>query len=190
MQKFIPMLYMCAVLLVPIIPAYLIYRVLPSDLTVSGPFNGLTVKLTGAFAGYFLLVVVASGFAYHAMTPAKPTYEVWEIVGKVEPRDAPAYADGGAADAIGTTIGIRPPTFMIGSTGEFSMTVIVKPGHVEGQRHFPTLEFVRSGYEAVIMPLGPAGDVEVDEQSKLVRFKKAVPLNRLKTKQVELQWER
>ena len=50
-----------AVLLLPLIPAFLLYKFLPSKTNVSGPFKGLNLKLTGAFGGYFLLVLTAIG---------------------------------------------------------------------------------------------------------------------------------
>lgn len=46
-----------AVLILPLVPAVILYKFLPSRTNVSGPFKGLDLKLTGAFAGYFLLVL-------------------------------------------------------------------------------------------------------------------------------------
>ncbi|MEP6947864.1 MAG: hypothetical protein ABI863_01255, partial [Ginsengibacter sp.] len=53
-----------AVLLLPLIPAFLLYKFLPSRTNVSGPFKGLNLKLTGAFGGYFLLVLTAVGIFF------------------------------------------------------------------------------------------------------------------------------
>ena len=52
---------LAAVLLLPLIPAFLFYKFLPSRTSVGGPFKGLNIKLTGAFGGYFLLVITAIG---------------------------------------------------------------------------------------------------------------------------------
>jgi hypothetical protein len=52
---------LAAILLLPLIPAFLLYKFLPSKTNVSGPFKGLNLKLTGAFGGYFLLVLTAVG---------------------------------------------------------------------------------------------------------------------------------
>ena len=41
--------------LLPLVPAYLLFRALPSQAEISGPFKGMTVKLGGAFAAYFLV---------------------------------------------------------------------------------------------------------------------------------------
>jgi hypothetical protein len=51
------LLYIAVLVLVPIIPAYLLFRALPSEATASGPFKGLSIKLGGAFAGYFLVLL-------------------------------------------------------------------------------------------------------------------------------------
>lgn len=50
---------LAAILLLPLVPAFLLYKFLPSRTNVSGPFKGLSIKLTGAFGGYFLLVLTA-----------------------------------------------------------------------------------------------------------------------------------
>jgi len=52
---------LAAVLLLPLIPAFLFYKFFPSRTSVGGPFKGLNIKLTGAFGGYFLLVITAIG---------------------------------------------------------------------------------------------------------------------------------
>jgi hypothetical protein len=61
-------LTLAAILLVPLIPAFIIYKFLPaSDTDVSGPYQGLSLKLKGAFAGYFLLVIVGLVLQYAIM---------------------------------------------------------------------------------------------------------------------------
>ena len=60
------LLALTTILLLPLIPAFLLYKFLPSKTNVSGPFKGLNIKLTGAFGGYFLLVLTSLGnfFSY------------------------------------------------------------------------------------------------------------------------------
>ena len=55
-------IYLLAGFLIPLIPAYILYKTLPAQTSVSGPFKGLTINLSGAFAGYFLLVLIAFAF--------------------------------------------------------------------------------------------------------------------------------
>ena len=61
-------LSLTAILLIPIIPAFILYKFLPvSETDVSGPYSGLSLKLKGAFAGYFLLVLVGLALQYGIM---------------------------------------------------------------------------------------------------------------------------
>jgi hypothetical protein len=48
-------------LLVPVIPALLIYWLVPDNkVAVSGPFQGLALNMSVAFAAYFILCISAS----------------------------------------------------------------------------------------------------------------------------------
>jgi hypothetical protein len=58
------LLALTAILLLPLVPAFLLYKFLPSKTNVSGPFKGLNIKLTGAFGGYFLLVLTSLGIFF------------------------------------------------------------------------------------------------------------------------------
>lgn len=49
--------YLLIILLLPMIPAFLLYKIIPSRTDISGPFQGLQIKLGGAFGGYFLLLL-------------------------------------------------------------------------------------------------------------------------------------
>lgn len=61
-------LVLTAILIIPLMPAFIIYKFLPaSDTDVSGPYQGLSLKLKGAFAGYFLLVIVGLVLQYAVM---------------------------------------------------------------------------------------------------------------------------
>jgi hypothetical protein len=64
-------LVLAAILIVPLIPSLVIYKFLPvgkpEDTAISGPFSGLSLKLKGAFASYFLLVVVGLVLQYAIM---------------------------------------------------------------------------------------------------------------------------
>ncbi|MCO4292140.1 hypothetical protein NF867_04595 [Solitalea sp. MAHUQ-68] len=56
--------YLVVITLLPIIPSYILYKALPSKTSVKGPFKGLTLNLSGAFAAYFLLFLMLMGFIY------------------------------------------------------------------------------------------------------------------------------
>ena len=77
------------VLCVPAAPAFLLYRFLPEQrIAVRGSFQGLRVNSTGAFAAYFLLVlvggtVVNSAFIAITTVDDRKNYEAWLITGKI-----------------------------------------------------------------------------------------------------------
>jgi hypothetical protein len=63
--------YLLITILAPLIPAYVLYRQLPAKTSVVGPFKGLSIKLSGAFAGYFLLVLLTIALALKMMQDDK-----------------------------------------------------------------------------------------------------------------------
>lgn len=94
-------LALAAILLLPLIPAYIIYKFLPeSETNVEGPYKKLNLKLKGAFAGYFLLVLISLGLQYLVMN-SRQAKEIerlsqiindsmvidWKIKGFVKPGD-------------------------------------------------------------------------------------------------------
>jgi len=69
---------LAAILLLPLIPAFILYKFLPvkgkntpdevgGETGAIGPVKGLSWKLKGAFAGYFLLVLVGLALQYFVM---------------------------------------------------------------------------------------------------------------------------
>lgn len=79
-------LLLAAILLIPLIPAVIIYLLLPSKTNVKGPFKGLSLNLTGAFGGYFLLVLVAAGIVTTTTPDPKsfPRYEEYSVLGSID----------------------------------------------------------------------------------------------------------
>lgn len=76
--------------IVPLVPTILIYKLFPNNtIAVDGPFAGLTVKATGAFAGYliiFFLMYLKLDGIYNRIADFKP--ESWTLLGNVELRDS------------------------------------------------------------------------------------------------------
>lgn len=78
------------VIFIPLLPAVVIYALLPSSTSVSGPFKGLSIRLQGTFAGYFLLVLVLTGLlaerriSEHNEFVTGPRFEMWHLRGEVK----------------------------------------------------------------------------------------------------------
>jgi hypothetical protein len=76
--NFIDLVYKSLAVLLPIIPAYIVFKFLPAEAHVGGPFRGLKLNLTGAFGGYFILVVLI----LYAPRPKWEPTELWTVRGQ------------------------------------------------------------------------------------------------------------
>ena len=177
-------IYASLALLGPILPAYILYKNLPSRATVKGPFKGFSVQLTGAFAGYFILFL--STLSFVSFRPKPPTtfapFEVWQIKGTV------------SAEGINRSLkpddfrfSSRPPLVNLNPDGSFSMAVAVNQIQ-EGIRSFPVVIIERDGYETVTLDLNNQDQNKEQEVQFVasgtpsqVKIKKALALSKEKT---------
>jgi hypothetical protein len=124
--------------LVPIVPAFILYKFLPGEATVQGTyFNGLKLNLAGAFAGYFLVMV--SVFWWFDQHPVQT--ELWTVEGKVK---IPPGATKNDVD-----ISIFPQVLDISSQGQFSIRIPVSR-LADGSLKFPSLQVAVHGNEEAI----------------------------------------
>jgi hypothetical protein len=81
-------IYVALIVIVPLIPAIIIFRLFPGTrVFVKGPFKGLSVRFAGAFAGYFIIVIVVSGVvtSYYLNESKKPDqYDLWTVEGRIQ----------------------------------------------------------------------------------------------------------
>jgi hypothetical protein len=121
MENFLEFLGVAAVVvLLPIVPALLIYKYVPPGRTVAaGPFRGLQIKLTGSFAGYFVVLLVLLSFA-GAYWKLAAEYEPWTVRGKL------FYANGRPVDDERAVLfQVQPPTAHVAVDGNFTIVVPV-----------------------------------------------------------------
>ena len=79
MDSFNQVAVVAAVFLIPLIPSLLIYWLLPPGRTqVTGPFRGLTLNLQGAFAAYFIVLLVCVGL-FLKITESSQTQMIKEL---------------------------------------------------------------------------------------------------------------
>src|SRR5258708_7104112 len=103
--------------LLPLVPAYILYRLLPSATKVAGPFKGLTLNLSGSFAGYFLLTLMA--FAWLTSRPrAVPTDELWVVRGQIDCQNR--------LDLRQSSVNVFPSNYEFISDGTFELHVPAK----------------------------------------------------------------
>jgi hypothetical protein len=132
---------LAAMLLIPIVPAYVLFKALPSNADAEGPFQGLKVKLGGAFAGYFVVLLVVFTLRNDWAPPAPPpAYQVWQVQGTLlDPDGKPLGA------LLQDVIRIKPETFVNRGGGSFEVTVLAKPGPM-GDAQLPTLDIAYQPY--------------------------------------------
>ncbi len=172
-------IYIAAGILLPIIPAYLLYRLLPARASVGGPFKGLNIQLSGAFAGYFLLVLVVFGFIYSRpilkVNPPDPyRYEVYRVSGRVStdnPKDIQAL-----------TLSLAPPERTVKPNGGFEFEIPVKPGQA-GEATFPSLIVEHPDYETETVDLTSttaSGDakyhLDIDKPARSIKIREPIIL--------------
>ncbi len=133
--------------LLPIIPAFVLYKTLPAKTTVSGPFQGLNIQLTGAFGGYFLVLLVVVGLIYAQRKP--PRYEVWTVTGKVTIADS---SSGEPQQINHNDFSIQPPTTLLYPDGRFDLDVLVRPDQ-NGNLNFPIIVINHPGFAPLTIPL-------------------------------------
>ena len=127
----------------PLLPAYILYKTLPSTTTISGPFKGLTIGLTGAFGGYFILVLLLLGFVTTRFTSSKYEYDSWRIKGTTGFQQT-----ANAPDVRAISLFIRPPNPAINEDGSFEMEVLAKKGS-----DFPFLIVDHPGFKREVISL-------------------------------------
>jgi hypothetical protein len=83
------------VILLPLVPAFLLFKLLPSRAVVKGPLAGLNVNLGGAFGGYVSLTVFITTVAMNAnmLKPPKAPDPVWHVRGTIQLEDEDGSAD-------------------------------------------------------------------------------------------------
>jgi hypothetical protein len=108
------------ILLLPIIPAFLLFKLLPNTAVVNGPFQGLRIDLSGAFAGYFALVLlVLSTHSVWNPPPPPPGYQVWTVSGRVTDNDGNAIPNLNTGD-----FALQNPSLVtMDPAGNFKVTV-------------------------------------------------------------------
>lgn len=168
-------------ILLPLTPAYILYKALPAKTKVVGPFKGLNIQLSGAFGGYFLLVLVIIGFVSTRPRPRDPRYEVWKVTGKMKFDNS--WTD---LQKENLQLSLIPGNQRIYANGDFEM--LVAPEVSEGGKlKFPKLLIRQDGFQIVTIDLdNPEGSygqlnqagVSRDFRTKDIEVKTPIELHR------------
>jgi|SRR5580692_205307 hypothetical protein len=140
---------LASIVLLPIIPAYFLFKALPSSTaSVTGPLQGLQLKLGGAFAGYFAVLLLIT--YTHSVWAPPPAFQVWEVSGQV------TDDTGAAIDPLYIQdVALDPPTFQPSADGTFKLTFSTVPAPGGGV-DYPTLTISHPSYGPVMISLQPS----------------------------------
>lgn len=175
--------YMLLVLLLPLIPAFVLFSFLPSSANVEGPLKGLKLKLGGAFAGYFVTVLLSWQIAKSFVEPTWS--DNWNVVAQIAFDGAPVNHP----PATQAVVLVKPPTAEIENSGWLQMMVPIPRVH-SGAIDIQRLVVAVDGYETVNVPLDPDNrhlgvyggqdyQVTFDEKHHQIRIGKPIVLTRV-----------
>jgi len=168
-------------ILLPLGPAFVLYKLLPSTANVTGPFKGLNLQLSGAFGGYFMLTLMVFGFLASRPQP-KPlaTEEIWEITGKVD-----CQQGDDPVDINQLRLSMMPPSHVTGGDGTFIVRVPAKR-LASGDAKLPILLIEHNGHETVSIDLNQEGfkfgqvegKLRKDKENKAISLEEIISLKR------------
>ena len=144
------LLIVVLVILLPILPAFLLFRALPSKAMVSGPLQGFKVNLGGAFAGYFAVVVLLIA-SHTILFPPPPIYQVWELSGTITDENGNPIQPLGATD-----VAFDPPIFQPDLGGVFTVRFATTLD-AAGKMTFPKIFISHDKYNSRPIDLNGAG---------------------------------
>ena len=168
-------------ILLPLGPAFVLYKLLPSTAKVRGPFKGLNLQLSGAFGGYFMLTLMVFGFISTRPQPKPPaTEEMWEVTGKID-----CQQSGDPVDISQLRLSMMPPSTVTGGDGTFIVHVPAKR-LPSGEAKFPILLIENAGHETVSIDLNQEGfkfgqvegKLRKDKENKAIYLGETISLKR------------
>lgn len=192
-----------AILLIPLLPAYIIYSFLPSKTAVTGPFKGLHINLTGAFGGYFLLVIISVGLFYYLInnslskelaeanakidrmndqltrltsevTKEKGRYQKWKMVGKLDSQTPEL-----------TKIFIDEKTISINALGRFDVSMLIRTGQNKKFELPDAVCFFNKNEGYSVVDLSERDNVAVDSTQNAIQIKKDIKLKYMRGSKTE-----
>lgn len=135
------------VFLLPIIPASLLFWKLPSTGDLNGTLQGMQLKLGGAFAGYFALVLVIIANHQTLIQPPPPAYVTWTVRGKLLGQQGQRLEPIGPSD-----VEMSPPMIRRDGDGEFTLRYYVLPDP-NGNYDYPYINLSHKDSKAEYKPV-------------------------------------
>ena len=144
------LIVLSAIVLLPLIPAFILFKTLKSSAQVDGPMGGLKVSLGGSFGGYVALTVFIATYFAHM-----PHTTTWHVEGELQ------FPDGSP-----TVINwqVHPPVFNVDGENKFTIDL-----PIEDESKIPSIVIDANGYPTKTINLtNPDGSI--GGQFKAQRF--------------------
>lgn len=152
-----------ALVLLPLIPAFILFKALPSRAVVKGPLAGMNVSLGGAFGGYVALTVFIATYFATSMPHSGPVQ--WRIKGKLK------MAEG---DRPIVLVSMRPPVLEVGEDNRFDFKI-----PIANPEEPPKLVFEANGYIKHAVELtGPDGKIGGEYQPRMYKDTNTIVLEK------------
>ena len=166
--------------LLPILPAYLFFRLLPSTGNLEGTFQGMEIKLSGAFVGYFALFFVIIHYLkpIRDLTITQPSQliQVWNVEGQLTDEQGNGIEPLSKED-----IQFQPDVLLLQRGGWFKATFTTQANPTATETEFPALFLSHPDYIGRRIDLG-SDSAYVDpgkrDEAKHLIFLKTVVLKR------------
>lgn len=152
------LLVLTAIVMLPLVPAFLLFKLLPSRAVVKGPLAGLNVSLGGAFGGYVALTVFVATFFAQSIDKPKALH----VHGSLQ------FPDGERPPVV--TCDVHPPAFRTVGSRDFELDM--------DDGRLPVLVFSADGYDSVPVYLDTVEKEHKDDRIQIkspVVFKKSPP---------------
>ena len=135
------LIVLSAIVLLPLIPAFILFKTLKSSAQVDGPLGGLKVSLGGSFGGYVALTIFVATYFAHMQHPA-----TWHVKGQLQ------FPDGSPSVI---TCEVHPPEFQIDGENQFKLDL-----PIDEDGGLPTIVISASGYQTKTIDLAdPNGKI-------------------------------
>jgi len=173
-RQFLSLIWLVLIVLLPVLPAWILFKYLPSTAVVKGPLKGLDINVGGAYAAYFILVVLLLYTRERFVTPA--LYQVWAVHGTVtdETDDVPLELFKEQ------DISLIPPELNVYEHGSFSLHFYSSPPPGGQGFEYPELNIGHKNFGNIKILLDPAElksqknqrwSANIDESSRQIHLK-------------------
>ena len=172
----------CLYVLLPMIPAILIYRLFPdTQVSLKGPLSKLTMKTTGAFAAYVVTVILGAYLVKNTLdiinAMAQPGELTWTVKAEVELRDKENHQIDNPDMLSLIQVSIQPE--ITSKTGRIVQLKLPRDKEEKWPHNLITFSIPQFGSEPRDLSTLSTPDVEIDKSHRVFRIVKPVIIKKV-----------